>query len=156
MNGLPGDARTLHTIRRILLATLALGIVGTAVELALQKHTEDASQLIPVVLLGASVVVLAWHLRARTPASVAAIQVVMVLFIASGAIGVVLHYQASLAFQLEIDPSARARDLVWKVLEAKAPPALAPGVMAQLGLLGLAYTYRYPRSTTYTQSGERR
>ena len=30
-----------------------------------------------------------------------------------------------------------------KVLEAKVPPALAPGVMIQLGLIGLAYTYRY-------------
>jgi hypothetical protein len=27
---------------------------------------------------------------------------------------------------------------------AKAPPALAPAVMAQLGFLGLLYTYRHP------------
>jgi hypothetical protein len=31
-----------------------------------------------------------------------------------------------------------------KVVTAKAPPALAPGVMVQLGLLGLVYTYKHP------------
>ncbi len=29
-------------------------------------------------------------------------------------------------------------------MAAKTPPALAPGSMAQLGLIGLAYTYRHP------------
>jgi hypothetical protein len=36
-----------------------------------------------------------------------------------------------------------------KVLHAKAPPLLAPGMMMQLGLLGLAYVFsdkRYRRS----------
>jgi hypothetical protein len=34
-------------------------------------------------------------------------------------------------------------------MKAKAPPALAPASMIQLGLLGLLYTYRHPslRST---------
>jgi hypothetical protein len=31
--------------------------------------------------------------------------------------------------------------LVEKVLRAKAPPLLAPGMMLQLGLLGLAYVF---------------
>jgi len=29
-------------------------------------------------------------------------------------------------------------------MTAKTPPALAPGAMIQLGLLGLVYTYRHP------------
>ena len=33
-----------------------------------------------------------------------------------------------------------AWDLVKKVMRAKAPPVLAPGVMLQLGLIGLVYT----------------
>jgi hypothetical protein len=145
MIGVQHDARTIATLRKILLAILALGIGGTGVELVLLKHVEGITQLIPLVLLGLAALALAWHVKSRTTASVAAIQIVMVLFVASGVIGVALHYQASLAFQREIDPSARVADLFWKVLEAKAPPALAPGVMAQLGLIGLAYTYRYPR-----------
>ncbi len=35
-------------------------------------------------------------------------------------------------------------DLLEKVLHAKAPPLLAPGMMMQLGLLGLAYVYTDP------------
>jgi len=30
------------------------------------------------------------------------------------------------------------------VVEATAPPALSPGLLVQLGLLGLVYTYRHP------------
>jgi len=32
-------------------------------------------------------------------------------------------------------------ELVQKVMRAKAPPVLAPGMMLQFGLLGLAYAY---------------
>jgi hypothetical protein len=34
--------------------------------------------------------------------------------------------------------------LFWQAIRSKTPPALAPGVMIQLGLIGLAYTYRDP------------
>ena len=34
--------------------------------------------------------------------------------------------------------------LFWKAMAAKTPPALAPGAMTQLGLLGLAYAFRHP------------
>ena len=47
-------------------------------------------------------------------------------------------------FQLEVQPELSGSTLLWKVLQAKTPPALAPGVMAQLGLIGLAYAYRHP------------
>jgi len=63
--------------------------------------------------------------------------------VAAGAAGVYFHYRANVEFQLESDPSLRGRALVWRVLQAKVPPVLAPGVMIQFGLLGLAYTYRY-------------
>jgi hypothetical protein len=43
-----------------------------------------------------------------------------------------------------MDPSLSGWPLFVKVVTAKAPPALAPGVMVQLGLLGLVYTYRHP------------
>ncbi len=36
-------------------------------------------------------------------------------------------------------------ELMEKVLRAKAPPLLAPGMMLQLGLLGLAYMFSDPR-----------
>jgi hypothetical protein len=68
----------------------------------------------------------------------------MVLFIVSGLAGFVLHYQGNREFQLEVNPSLDGLELFLKVIRAKAPPALAPGAMIHLGLLGLAYTYRHP------------
>jgi hypothetical protein len=47
-------------------------------------------------------------------------------------------------FQLEIDPSLPRWELFKKVMRAQAPPALAPGVMMQLGLVGLVALYRHP------------
>ena len=58
--------------------------------------------------------------------------------------GVWLHCRGNLEFQLDIDASQSAWTLFWKVLRAKAPPALAPGALIQLGLLGLVFTYKHP------------
>lgn len=78
------------------------------------------------------------------PGSLLILQGTMALFIVAGALGVYLHYTANVAFQREVDPSIAGRALLWKALMAKTPPALAPGSMLQLGLIGLAYAYRYP------------
>ena len=53
----------------------------------------------------------------------------------------VAHFRGSAEYQLEIDPDISRWDLLKKILQAKAPPLLAPGMMIQLGLLGLAYAY---------------
>jgi hypothetical protein len=128
----------------VLLGILLLGMAGTTTELLLLQHDEDAQQLIPLLLLGAGYLVVAWNALRRTRLSITVLQIVMVLFVASGIIGMVLHYQANMEFQLEIAPELAGRALLWQVLQAKTPPALAPGVMAQLGLIGLAYAYRHP------------
>jgi hypothetical protein len=135
---------TLGALRRVLLGILLLGMAGTCTELLLLQHDEDATQLIPLLLIGAGYAVVAWNALARSRLSITALQIVMVLFVASGVLGMVFHYQANAEFQLEIDPALSGSTLWWKVLQAKTPPALAPGVMAQLGLIGLAYAYRHP------------
>jgi hypothetical protein len=133
---------TLQAVRRFLLAILLLGMGGTAVELLLLKHDEDAFQLVPLVLLGLGLAAVAWHALRPGGASTGLVRATMVAFLAAGAAGVYFHYGANVEFQLETDPSLRGRELIMRVLEAKVPPALAPGVMIQLGLIGLAYTYR--------------
>ncbi|HYJ16246.1 MAG TPA: hypothetical protein VE170_12200 [Candidatus Limnocylindria bacterium] len=40
------------------------------------------------------------------------------------------------------------------MIGAKAPPLLAPGSMVQLGLLGLAYTYKHPALKSSQRKGE--
>jgi hypothetical protein len=133
----------IRAVRRFLCVILILGMAGTAVELLLLKHDEDRIQLIPLVLLAAGLVAVIAHALRPSASSAGAIQVTMAAFVAAGIAGLYFHYRANVEFQLEGDPSLAGRALWMKALEAKAPPALAPGVMVQLGLLGLAYTFRF-------------
>ena len=74
-------------------------------------------------------------------------RVSMLLLIVSGALGAVLHYRANMEFKLEMDPSLNGWALFSSVIQAKAPPALAPGNMALLGLLGFACVFRIERAS---------
>jgi hypothetical protein len=130
--------------RRILLAILIIGIAGLSLELWLLAHVEDAYQLIPLVLNGAGLLMAALVATRPSAGTIRLFQSMMLLMIASGALGVWLHYQATTEFQLEMDPSLTGWALFRKAIVAKAPPALAPGAMIQLGLVGLAYTFRHP------------
>jgi hypothetical protein len=137
-------AATLAALRKLLLFILLIGMTGTLTELLILRHVEDLLQLIPVVLIGVGYVVLGWHGIRRSRGSIAGLQIVMMMFVVSGILGMFLHYRANVEFQLELQPELSGTDLFWKVLEAKTPPALSPGVMAQLGLIGFAYAYRHP------------
>lgn len=118
-------------------------MAGTMTELLLLQHDEDVTQLIPLLLIGAGYLTVAWNGIRRSHLSISALQIVMILFVASGILGTYFHYRANVDFQLEVQPELSGSNLLWKVLQAKTPPALAPGVMAQLGLIGLAYSYRH-------------
>jgi hypothetical protein len=130
--------------RRILLAILLLGVFGISAELLLLKHTEDATQWIPLVLNDAVVVMSAVVVFKPSSAAIRLFQLVMLLLIISGAVGMYLHLQANMEFQLEMDATLTGWALLKKSIVAKAPPALAPGAMIQLGLIGLAYTFKHP------------
>lgn len=132
------------SLRPLLLPLIALGIAGLTTELLLLDHFEDAWQLVPMVLLAQGASAIAWQVLAPTAISTRYFQVTMLLIAAAGVAGIVLHYQGNLEFQLEIDATQSSWDLFRKVMHAKAPPALAPGAMTQLGLLGLVYTFRHP------------
>ncbi len=138
------QSRTLGTIRRVLLALVAFGTVGMSVELTLIGHYEDTNQLIPLVIAGLALAILSWVALVPGVVSLRAFQFVMLLYIGAGVVGIALHFQANAEFQRDIDPAIGRLDLFLKVVEATAPPALAPGIMAQLGLLGLVYTYKHP------------
>lgn len=132
------------TARRILLAILLLGTFGVTAELLLLAHTEDLNQWIPIALAAFTVVLSAMVALRPTRASLRTFQVVMVLMVVSGALGMYLHLHANMEFQLEMDSTLKGFALLKKSIVAKSPPALAPGAMAQLGLIGLAYTYKHP------------
>src|SRR5688572_28646778 len=135
-----GESKTLRNIRRFVLLVLTMGTLGIGTDLILTGHYEDTNQLIPLVLVGAGLTVVTWVAIRPNVLGMRVLQLLMLSFIGAGVIGIALHYQANAEFQREIDPAISGRDLFWKVVEATAPPALAPGVMVQLGLLGLVYT----------------
>ena len=72
-----------------------------------------------------------------------ALRVLGVAFLATGVLGLILHFKGNVEFELELHPSMGGFELVWEGLRG-AFPALAPGAMAQLGLLGLVACYRHP------------
>lgn len=133
---------TLAGLRRVIAGILLLGMTGTLAELLLLQHTEDTIQLVPIALLACGLAVVAWHGWSRSVPSGLLVRGVMLLFVIAGALGMFFHFRANLEFQREMDPALAGRALYWHALSATVPPGLAPGVMIQLGLLGLAYTYR--------------
>jgi hypothetical protein len=135
---------TLAALRRLLLGILLCGLVGTATELLLIGHDEDAWQIIPLVALAIAVLASVGMLATRSTSAAATrlFRGAMVLLMLSGATGSVLHYRANMEFKHEMDPSMHGFALFSSVITAKAPPTLAPGSMALLGLIGLACAFR--------------
>jgi hypothetical protein len=142
------DGRTLAIIRTLLLALLTLGMLGTAADLLLLQHYEDFWQTPPLVLISVALVLLALIWTGASRGALVTFACLMSLFIMSGIAGILLHYSGNLEFQREIDPAQHGWPLFMAVMRAKAPPALAPAVMIQLGLLGLLYVYRHPALTS--------
>jgi hypothetical protein len=142
-------------LRRMLLGLVFLGAAGLLVELGLLEHFDSVTQWIPlallVVVLGATVGV---YVR-RGRGTVRFFQAVMALCVVTGVIGVYLHYRGNVEFELERDGSLHGLQLFWEAIRG-ATPALAPGALSQLGLLGLAYSFRHPafRATLTSLSEE--
>ena len=140
------------TARRILLAIFLFGSVGITIELLLLGHVEGFLQLVPLVIAALSVAAILFAATRPSAWSVQILRLVMASLILSGVAGMGLHFKANTEFQLESDPSLTGWALVRKAIVAKAPPALAPGAMMQLGLIGLAYTFRHPARLSSSRS----
>ena len=137
------ESPTIKALRGFLLILLVIGILGTGAELLLLEHTEDVWQFVPLSLMGLSLIVLGWRVVDRGAVSMRVFQGTMILFVVSGFVGFWMHYQGNVEFELEMYPTMEGFELFRAALGG-ATPALAPGTMIQLGLLGLVYTYRHP------------
>ena len=144
-----------HSLRQLLLALILIGTVGLQVELALLRHAESATQWIPHIALLIGLIGTAAVYFRPGPATLRAFQAIMAGFLVVGALGIYFHLRGNVEFALERDPSLTGTGLIWKALRG-ATPALAPGALAQLGLLGLLYSYKHPafagRSTSVADS----
>lgn len=138
-----GAERALEILRALLLAVLALALVGTGAELLLIGHTEEIWQLLPLIAIGLALLGIGTLTVRPSRGTVQLFRVLMGLFIVTGVLGLVLHYKGNAEFELEMRPSMAGFELVWNSLTG-ATPALAPGSMIQLGLLGLLCTLRHP------------
>lgn len=135
------------SFRQLLLVVVVIGIVGLEVELALLRHADSLTQWIPHLSLMAGFLTTAAVYFRPGPRTLRTFQVLMFIYLLVGAWGVYLHLQGNVEFALERDPSLSGAKLIWKALRG-ATPALAPGALAQLGLLGLLYAYKHPASGT--------
>jgi len=142
-------AARLEGLRRWLLGVLVVSLIGTETELVLLEHYEESWQLAPLLLIALAVAVLIWHVKRPDAASRRALTGLMIAFLVAGVLGIALHFRGAAEFQRETNPAIGRWDLVKKVMTAKAPPVLAPGVMVPLGLLGLAFAF-------FDAEGERR
>lgn len=132
--------RILSVVRRGLVLILVLAMVGIFAELLLIEHFEDAWQFVPLALLVLGLAGVGWHARAPSRASLRTLRSLMTTFMIAGLIGFYLHFRGNVEFELEETPNA-TRWVLFKKAMMGATPALAPGVMIQIGLIGLLYAF---------------
>lgn len=138
------SASTITLLRRALAAILVLGIVGAEVELLLLKHIDGVWQLAPIVLNGVALLVCGWYALTRNAAAIRTLQAVMIIFLVSGGIGMIQHFRGNMAYAVDSNPSLAGRELYTEAVMGSTP-TLAPGMMVQLALVGLAFAFRHPR-----------
>lgn len=136
-------AEALNLLRRGLLALLAFGCVGLIGELVLLEHYEELNQVVPLVLLGLTLVTILWHWLDGRKQSLRVFQVVMLLLILAGALGAYFHLEGNIEATREFEPDLAGLAMWLDVVRGEAP-MLAPGTLLQFGLLGLLYAYRHP------------
>ena len=130
---------------QMMLGLVVLGIIGLLAELLLLDHIESFNQWIPLISLGIGLfaTIAVWLKPTRTTLLV--FKASMAAFVAAGLLGVYFHFAGNVEWAQERDPDLRGLPLVWKALKG-AVPSLAPGALAQLGLLGLIFAWS--RSST--------
>lgn len=130
-------------IRRLLLALVLFGALGLLAELLLLGHYDSPWKLAPLAVLVAAIGTGAAAWRSPGARTIGAFRIVMLACVVVGAVGLALHYDGNLEFARERDPELSGLALLWKGLRG-ATPALAPGALAQLGLLGLVFAHDHP------------
>lgn len=140
-------ADVLPLIRRGVLAVLVFGCVGLIGELVLLEHYAEINQLPPLLLCAAMIVAAIAHWVGNGAKTVRTLQVVALLMVLSGALGMYFHGEENLEHatrDAEEYGEATSGSAFWMTVVKGDAPALAPGTMIQFGLLALLYAYRHP------------
>lgn len=131
------------SLRRGLLLIFVLGTVGLGAELLLLGHFEEWRQQVPLVLLVLGLLLLAARMLYRGAIVLRLFRLTMLTFVLGGLAGLWFHLSANMEFELEMYPTLSGLELLSKALGG-AMPALAPGALVQLGLIGFLYTHQHP------------
>jgi hypothetical protein len=129
-------------LRPLILVIMGIGTLGILGELLLLEHYRFDSQWIAVtltVLTGVCSVTLVFNLNARV---MRVVQLALLLVVLGSAFGVLEHVKTNYD-RMEKGSNVSGLSLIWQALKGSAP-ALAPGALAQLGLLGLLFTHKHP------------
>ena len=131
------------SLRRGLLLIFVIGTAGLGTELLLLEHFEEWRQQVPLVLLALGLILLAVRLFYRGAIILRLFRWTMLAFVLGGMVGLWFHLSSNMEFELEMYPTLSGLELLSKALGG-AMPALAPGALVQLGLIGFLYTYQHP------------
>lgn len=131
------------SLRRGILLIFVLGTVGLGTELLLLDHFEEWRQQVPLVLLALGLILLAVRLLYQGAIILRLFRWTMLAFVLGGMVGLWFHLSSNMEFELEMHPTLSGLELLFKALSG-AMPALAPGALVQLGLIGFLYTYQHP------------
>ena len=130
-------------LRRGLLLIFVLGSLGLGTELLLLDHFEEWRQQVPLVLLVLGLILLAARMFYQGAIILRLFRWTMLAFVLGGMVGLWFHLSSNMEFELEMYPTLSELELLFKALSG-AMPALAPGALVQLGLIGFLYTYHHP------------
>ncbi len=138
--------------RRLALWLLIFGQAGVLLELLFLEHYEDVWQWTPLALLSGGLIASLWIAGRPGRRVLRMLWWLMGVQVASGAVGLFLHLKANVEFELELHPDNGGWPLVQETLTG-AIPALAPGAMFQLGLLGMLFCWWHPGRTSRDGTG---
>jgi hypothetical protein len=155
------EVRAAGRLRAGLLVLAALGIVGTAIELATIRHWGSPDQMIPWVVLVALAVAVAAVAWAPSRARIRFAQLVGGGSLLAGAYGVLQHISEN----VDAGPHSHRYGAKWASMSTLAhwwagaigglgsAPTLAPAVLAQIGLCLLLATLAHPRLAAAREGG---
>ena len=125
-------------LKKVIISALLFMLMGTALELYLLDHYEDVLQLIPLLCIGTAILFIFLLFFQRTAFLIGVFKFILCITALSGFYGAFLHLRANYEFEQEMTPTANGWELFWESLSG-ALPALAPGSMIVLALLGYSY-----------------
>ena len=135
--------RGLISLRQGLLLIFVLGTVGLGAELLLLGHFQEWRQQVPLGLLALGLVVVAAQVRYYGAAVLRLFRLTMLAFVLGGIAGLWFHLESNMDYELALNSRLTGWDLLFTAARG-ALPALAPGALIQLGLIGLVYTLCHP------------